>query len=64
MESDSYYGFVYAITDEKSKIIYVELIFCNYVMYIKYDEQIAEDYLPDNFNAKDENDYRRKMLNE
>lgn len=64
MESDSYYGFVYAITDEKSKIIYVELIFCNYVMDIKYDEQIAEDYLPDNFNAKDQNDYRRKMLNE
>ena len=64
MESDSYYGFVYAITDGKSKVIYVELIFCNYFMDIKYDEQIPEDYLPDNFNAKVENDYRRKMINE
>ncbi len=64
MESDSYYGFVYAITDEKSKIIYVEIIFCNYFMDIKYDEQIPKEYLPDDFNAKVENDYRRKMINE
>ena len=63
MESDSYYGFVYAITDGKSKVIYVELIFCNYFMDIKYDEQIPEDYLPDNFNAKVENDYRKKCIN-
>ena len=63
MESDSYQGFVYAITDEKSKIIYVEIIFCNYFMDINYEEQIPNDYLPDGFNAKVNNDYRNKMLN-
>ena len=64
MESDEYQGFVYAITDEKSKIIYVEIIFCNYFMDIKYDEEIPKEYLPDNFDAKIDNDYRKKMMNE
>ncbi len=63
MESDSYQGFVYAITDGKSKIIYVEIIFCNYFMDINYEEQIPNDYLPDGFNAKADNDYRNRMLN-
>ena len=63
MESDSYHGFVYAITDEKSKIIYVEIIFCNYFMDINYEEQIPNNYLPDGFNAKVDNDYRNRMLN-
>lgn len=62
MESDSYQGFVYAITDGKNKIIYVEMIFCNYFMDIKYEEQIPNDYLPDNFDAKAENEYRKNML--
>jgi len=64
MESDSYQGFVYAITDGKSKIIYVEIIFCNYFMDIKYDEEIPKEYLPDNFDAKIDNNYRKKMMNE
>ena len=64
MESDAYQGFVYAITDEKSKIIYVEIIFCNYFMDIKYDEEIPKEYLPDNFDAKIDNNYRKKMINE
>ena len=63
MESDSYQGFVYAITDGKSKIIYVEIIFCNYFMDINYEEQIPNNYLPDGFNAKLDNDYRNRMLN-
>ncbi len=62
MESDSYQGFVYAITDNKQRIIYVELIFCNYYMDIKYEEQIPQEYLPDSFNAKIDNPYQKKML--
>ena len=63
MESDSYQGFVYAITDGKSKIIYVEIIFWNDFMGINYEEQIPNNYLPDGFNAKVDNDYRSGMLN-
>ena len=62
MESDSYQGFVYAITDGKTKIIYVEMIFCNYIMDIKYEEQIPNEYLPDGFDAKVNNKYKNKML--
>jgi len=64
MESDSYQGFIYAITDGKSKIIYVEIIFCNYFMDINYEEEIPKEYLPDNFDAKIDNNYRKKMMNE
>lgn len=64
MNSDDYNGFVYALTDGKSKIIYVELIFCNYIMDIDYENEMPKEYLPDNFNAKENNPYRRKMMNE
>ena len=62
MESDAYQGFVYAITDGKSKIIYVEIIFCNYFMDINYEEQIPNNYLPDGFDATSNNTYKEKML--
>lgn len=62
MESDSYQGFVYAITDGNSRIIYVEMIFCNYFMDIKYNEHIPHEYLPDGFDATENNSYRNKML--
>ena len=62
MESDSYQGFVYAITDEKSKIIYVEMIFCNYIMDIDYNKEIPSKYLPDGFDAAPNNAYKDKML--
>ena len=62
MEADSYYGFVYAITDGNSKIIYVELIFCNYFYDLEYKKYINEDYLPDGFDATIENSYEKKML--
>lgn len=52
MENDGYHGFVYAITDGKSKIIYVEMIFCNGFMDIDYEDQIPSGYLPDGFYAK------------
>lgn len=62
MDSHYYNGFIYAITDGKSKIIYVELQFCNYYMDIKYEEQIPNSYLPDGFNALIDNDYSKKMF--
>lgn len=62
MEADSYNGFVYAITDGKSRIIYVELIFCNYYMDIDYEKQIPIEYLPDGFNAKNNNPYQKKKI--
>ena len=64
MESDEYYGFVYALTDGKSKIIYVELIYCNYTMDLDYENEIPNEYLPDNFNATENNPYRIKLMNE
>ncbi len=62
MESDSYQGFVYAITDGNSRIIYVEMIFCNYFMDIKYKKHIPNDYLPDGFDATIDNNYRKKII--
>jgi len=64
MNSDRYNGFVYALTDGKSKIIYVELIFCNYIMDLDYENEIPKEYLPDNFDATENNPYRIEMMNE
>ena len=63
MNSDDYNGFVYALTDGKSKIIYVELIFCNYIMDLDYENEMPKEYLPDNFNAKQNNPYEIEMMN-
>ena len=63
MNSDDYNGFIYALTDSKSKIIYVELIFCNYIMDLDYENEIPKEYLPDGFNAKDNNPYEIEMMN-
>ena len=63
MESDEYHGFVYAITDGESKIIYVEIIFCNYYMDINYKKEIPNEYLPDGFDATDNNKYQKEMRN-
>ena len=60
--ADSYNGFVYAITDNKNKIIYVELIFCNYFYDIEYEQYINEKYLPDGFDAHHNNVYSKNMM--
>lgn len=62
MYGDSYNGFVYAITDNENTIIYVELIFCNYSYDIDYKQYIDEKYLPDGFDATENNDYQKEML--
>ena len=64
MNSDQYYGFVYALTDNQNTIIYVELIFCNYFMDLDYKEYIKEEYLPIGFDATLDNPYEKKMMGE
>lgn len=64
MDSDSYQGFVYALTDGENRIIYVEIIFCNYYMDLDYEEYISAEYLPIGFDATDNNPYRKEMLKE
>lgn len=61
MEADSYNGFVYAIT-KNNKIVYVEIIFCNYFMDLDYKKYINKDYLPDGFDASIENKYKQSMM--
>ena len=62
MEADPYYGFIYAITDGKERIIYVELIFCNYFYDLEYEKYINTDYLPDGFDASIDNSYEKRMM--
>ena len=59
MYADDYNGFVYALTDNESKIIYVELIFCNYFYDLDYQTMIPNAYLPDGFNATLDNPYSK-----
>ncbi len=56
MFADSYNGFVYALTDGE-RIIYVELIFCNYCFDLDYKQYIPPAYLPDGFDATPNNPY-------
>ncbi len=60
VNADEYQGFVYALTDGKGKIVYVELIFCNYAYDLKYEEYIPSEYLPDGFDAHSGNAYERQ----
>lgn len=52
-------GFVYALTDNENRIIYVELIFCNYFYDLDYKNMIPEEYLPDGFDATLDNPYSK-----
>ena len=61
MEADSYNGFVYAITKD-TRVIYVEIIFCNYFMDLDYKKHINEDYLTDGFDASIDNKYKQSMM--
>ena len=64
MEADSSYGFVYALTADDNRIIYVELIFCNYFMDIDYQSMINRKYLPLGFDATANNLYRQEIMRE
>jgi len=62
MNSDEYHGMVYALSDGKDTIIYVEMIFCNYFMDLDYTEYIEKEYLPQGFDATPDNPYEEKMM--
>ncbi|MBR2675067.1 MAG: hypothetical protein IKE52_06435 [Mogibacterium sp.] len=57
VNADSYYGFIYAMTDDKNRIIYAEQVFCNYFMDLEYEEYMPEEYFLDGFNAKSDSPY-------
>lgn len=61
--ADETYGFVYALDDaDNRRIIYVEIIFCNYFMDLDYEEYIDKRYLPEGFDASRGNAYREKRM--
>ena len=62
MNSDSYYGFIYALTGGDKQIIYVEILFCNYFMDLDYTKYIDTNYLPIGFDATGDNPYRNEKL--
>lgn len=64
MNADSYYGFIYALTDNAGTIVYVEILFCNYFMDIQYEDYINFEYLPLGFDATEDNEYRNSVMNE
>jgi hypothetical protein len=60
--TDSYYGYVYALADDKNnRFIYVEISFCNYFSDIEYMKIIDEEYLPIGFDATQENATRKRF---
>ena len=63
MNSDSCYGFIYALLDGDT-VIYVEILFCNYFMDLDYDAYIDTRYLPVGFDASTGNEYRKAMMGE
>ena len=62
INADSYYGFIYALDLGENKIIYVEIIFCNYFMDLDYEKYIDKKYLPDGFDATNNNNYMKKIV--
>lgn len=60
ISADDYYGFVYALTNQKDTIVYVEVLFCNGFMDFDYKDYIKEEYLPIGFNAEKGNPYMFK----
>ena len=54
---------MHTLTDGKNKVIYVEVIFCNYFMDINYNKYINEEYLPPGFDATLNNEYQNSRQN-
>ena len=68
MDSDEYYGFVYAMIPENSdgntKITYCAVVFCNYFLDVDVHEYMPDKYLLKGFDASNENPYRKEMIGE
>ncbi len=63
MDSDTYYGFVYAMVPESGemKITYVGIRFCNYFLDLDIHKYMKEEYLLPGFDATMDNPYEQKM---
>lgn len=55
-------GFVYAITDGTSRIIYVEIIFPGYGMDIAYEKYVPKEYLPEGLDAGKDNPTQQEKV--
>ena len=64
MDSDEYYGFVYAMVPESGemKITYVGIVFCNYFLDLDIHKYMKEEYLLPDFDATLDNPYEKKMM--
>ncbi|MBR6429568.1 MAG: zf-HC2 domain-containing protein [Clostridia bacterium] len=54
---DGYHGFVYALTDGESRIIYVELMTCNFFFDLDYERYVPREYLPVGLDMSENNEY-------
>ena len=68
MDSDEYFGFVYAMIPENStgntKITYCCIVFCNYAPDVNVHKYMPDKYLLKGFDASDNNPYKKKMMAE
>ena len=68
MDSDVYYGFVYAMVpenaDSNTKITYVAIVFCNYAPDVDVHEYIPDKYLLKGLDVSDNSPYRTSMMKE
>ena len=66
MDSDEYFGFVYAMIPEgasgNTKITYCAVVFCNYAPDVDVHKYMPDKYLLKGFDASDNSPYRKKML--
>ena len=66
MNADPYDGFVYAMVPENAdgntKITYVAIVFCNYMLDVDVRDYLPEKYLLPGFDAGEDNPYRVQML--
>ena len=64
VNADDYHGFLYAIPTPgaENSVTYVLLEFCNYFYDLDYRDYIPEAYLPEGFDAGEDNPYRKACL--
>lgn len=64
IDDRNYHGLVYALGAENTRIVYVEILFCNYFMDLEYEEYIDTAYLPVGFDAARGNSQRKEIMGE
>ena len=62
INTDPYYGFIYAMADKDNTIIYAEQLFCNGFMDLRYEKYMPKEYFLDGFDATEDNPYGKKLI--